>query len=191
MTSSTTTTTVPAIGLGAWARSLPAAASAILRGEIHHAHEHLGTYTPMSDGRTFVPFRHTVSSAPRPGASASRPAVLQARFRLTPLPAHRHLLHALFRVVCIVTTPFFVGLPGFRSKLWMVDPWTGEFAGLYQWDSEEAAAGYERGLVRILERLSTPGSVSSELVPDTTVDEYLRFGAAVASVESIGHVAVA
>jgi hypothetical protein len=187
----TMTTTVPTIGLGAWVRSLPAAASAILRGEIHHVDDHLGTHLAMSDGRTFVPFRNTISTAPRPGARASRPAVLQARFRLEPLPAHRHRLHALFRVVCIATTPFFVGLPGFRSKLWMVDPWTGEFAGLYQWDSEEAAAGYERGLVRILQRLSTPGSVSSELVPDTTVDEYLRFGAAVAAVESIGHVAVA
>ncbi len=49
------------------------------------------------------------------------PAVLQPRFHLGILTPRRRRLHALFRVVCIVTTPFFVGIRGFRSKLWMVD----------------------------------------------------------------------
>jgi hypothetical protein len=84
----------------------------------------------MSDGRAYVPFRHT-RKGPAFWSDEQPPAVLQPRFHLGPLPARRRRLHRLFRVVCIITTPFFVGLPGFRSKLWMVDPATGDFAGLY------------------------------------------------------------
>jgi len=76
-------------------------------------------------------------------------------------------------VVCIVTTPFFVGLPGFRSKLWMVDPATGDFAGLYEWDDATTARAYAEGLSRVLRLLSAPGSVGYELVEGTTVAEYL------------------
>jgi hypothetical protein len=99
--------------------------------------------------------------------------VLQPRFHLAVLPARRRRLHALFRVVCIVTTPFFVGLPGFRSKLWMVDPATGDFAGLYEWNDAEGAVAYAEGLARVLRMLSTRGSVTYEVVPDLTVAAYL------------------
>jgi hypothetical protein len=75
--------------------------------------------------------------------------------------------------VCIVTTPFFVGVRGFRSKLWMVDPATGDFAGLYEWDDAVSARAYAEGLARVLRALSTPGSVSYELVEGLTVEDYL------------------
>jgi hypothetical protein len=126
----------------------------------------------MSDGRTYVPFRHTRKAATR-WATASDPAVLQPRFALRVMCPARHRVHALFRVVCIVTTPFFVGLPGFRSKLWMVDPATGDFAGLYEWDDEPTARAYAEGLCKVLRLLSVPGSVSYEVTPCCTVDEYL------------------
>ena len=89
--------------------------------------------------------------------------MIQPRFHLEPLPPRWRRLHALFRVVCIVTTPFFVGLPGFRSKLWMVDPATG--------DDATTARAYAEGLSRVLRLLSAPGSVSYELVEGTTVAE--------------------
>jgi len=38
--------------------------------------------------------------------------------------------------------PFFVGLPGFRTKRWMLDPQTRGFAGYYGWDRMEAAQMY-------------------------------------------------
>lgn len=126
----------------------------------------------MSDGRTYTPFRHTVKEAGQ--ATSGEPAVLQPRFHLRFMDPRRRRLHALFRVVCIVTTPFFVGLAGFRSKLWMVDPVTGDFAGLYQWDDAEGARAYAEGLSKVLRALSTAGSVSYELRPATTVEEYLE-----------------
>ena len=75
--------------------------------------------------------------------------------------------------MCIVTTPFFVGLPGFRSKLWMVDPETGDFAGLYEWDDAPTARAYAEGLSKVLRLLSVRGSVSYELRTGCSVDEYL------------------
>jgi hypothetical protein len=76
-------------------------------------------------------------------------------------------------VVCIVTTPFFVGLPGFRSKLWMVDPATGDFAGLYEWDDRATAHAYAEGLAKVLRLLSSAGSVSYELTEGVDLDDYL------------------
>jgi hypothetical protein len=126
----------------------------------------------MSDDHVFVTFRETVVTGPRRADVA--PAVLQPRFRLRAVGCPGSLRHRLFRRVCIVTTPFFVGLDGFRSKLWMYDPATGTYAGLYDWDDPAAAAAYAEGLCRLLRLLSKPGSVSYELVDDLDVDAYLR-----------------
>jgi hypothetical protein len=160
------------VGPWAWVRSVPAAAGALLAGRTHCIRHHVGESLLMSDGRTYTPFRHTVKEPGR--ATDGEPAVLQPRFHLRFMGPQRRRLHAMFRVVCIVTTPFFVGLAGFRSKLWMVDPVTGDFAGLYQWDDAEGARAYAEGLSKVLRALSTPGSVSYELRPATTVEEYLE-----------------
>ena len=83
-------------------------------------------------------------------------------------------MHAPFRVVCIITTPFFVGIRGFRSKLWMVDPETADFAGLYEWDDADTAIG--------LMPMAWRGSCAPcrhaarwtyELIENSTVAEYL------------------
>lgn len=160
------------IGLTGWVRSVPAAARLLVSGRIRLRHEHVGVPLTMSDGRTYTPFRETVRD-PATWAQSGRPAVLQPRFRLRGMDARHRWRHALFRRVCIVTTPFFVGIRGFRSKLWMVDPTTGDFAGLYEWDDADGARAYAEGLGRVLRALSVPGSVDYELVADTTVDEYL------------------
>jgi hypothetical protein len=161
------------LGPMAWVRSIPAAARDLVEGTTRCHPDLVGGPLRMSDGRTYVPFRHTRRAKAR-WSDAQPPAVLQPRFHLELLPARRLRLHALFRVVCIVTTPFFVGLRGFRSKLWMVDPETGDFAGLYEWDDAPTARTYAEGLARVLRVLSAPGSVSYDLVEGMTVDAYLH-----------------
>jgi hypothetical protein len=162
----------PSMGPPAWVRSIPVAARDLFSGTTRCHRDLVGVELRMSDGRTYVPFRHTRRSEER-WSHDHPPAVIQPRFHLEVLPPRWRRLHALFRVVCIVTTPFFVGLPGFRSKLWMVDPATGDFAGLYEWDDAATARAYAEGLSRVLRLLSPPGSVSYELVEGTTVAEYL------------------
>ena len=100
-------------------------------------------------------------------------AVVHPRFALEGFRPERRQLHRLVRVVCIVTTPFFAGLAGFRSKLWMVDPATGDFAGLYEWDDAESAEAYARGLAKVLRAISAPGSVSYEVAEVPSAGAYL------------------
>jgi hypothetical protein len=160
------------IGVGRWALSFPCAIRLLVTGHIHLVPERVGTPLRMSDGRTYTPFRETRK---RDSEWAGKDAaVLQARFHLRTMRPGQHRRYALFRTVCIVTTPFFVGLRGFRSKLWMEDPATGDFAGLYEWDDDGVASAYARGLNRILRWLSVSGSVSAEVVAHTTVDAYLE-----------------
>jgi hypothetical protein len=158
-----------------WLRSFPTAARDLATGRTHCVRDRVGAELTMADGRRYVPFRHTrkVESC---WSGGSPPAVLLPRFRLPGFDPRRRWLHALFRVVCIVTTPFFVGLPGFRSKLWMVDPGTGDFAGLYEWDDAATATAYAEGLSRVLRLLSVPGSVTYDVTAATTVDDYLARG---------------
>lgn len=161
------------IGPWAWVRSLPAAIRDLCTRRTRCCSALVGETLRMSDGRTYIVFRHTRKTATH-WAASYQPAVLQPRFHLRCMGPRRHRLHALFRVVCIVTTPFFVGIRGFRSKLWMVDPDTGDFAGLYEWDDAPTAEAYAEGLSKVLRLLSVPGSVRYELQPNCTVDEYLR-----------------
>ena len=42
------------------------------------------------------------------------------------------------------------GFPGFWSKLWISDPATGTYRGLYAWDGAERAVDYADHLVRLL-----------------------------------------
>jgi hypothetical protein len=165
----------PSIGPLEWVRSFPRAVRDLVERRTRCAPELVGTTLHMSDGRTFVPFRHTRKHE-ADWSWSYHPAVLQPRFHLGVLTPERQWLHALFRVVCIVTTPFFAGIRGFRSKLWMVDPETGDFAGLYEWDDAATAKAYAEGLAKVLRLLSTRGSVTYELVENCTVEEYLDVG---------------
>ncbi|MBM3940875.1 MAG: hypothetical protein FJ318_08345 [SAR202 cluster bacterium] len=116
-------------------------------------------------------FRLTVRRAKQ--STGARPVLLHPRFRLRFMPRrHRGIRHAIFERVCIVTTPFFVGLPGFRSKWWLVDVVTGDYAGLYQWDTVEQARADASGLERVLRLVSVPGSVSCEVIADRGVDAF-------------------
>lgn len=61
--------------------------------------------------------------------------------------------------------PFFAGLPGFRHKLWLYDPGTGDFRGLYKWQTAEDAEMYAKSFaVRFMKGRSVPGSVSYKII---------------------------
>ena len=59
-----------------------------------------------------------------------------------------------------------LGLPGFRSKLWLLDETTGDFGGIYEWDTVEDAANYEVSYaMRFSKWRSVPGSFSTDVFP--------------------------
>jgi hypothetical protein len=113
----------------------------------------------MGSRGDFSVFRET----DRVHAGHEAPAVLVVGFRLRVLRSNRPA-HWLFQRCCILTTPFWSGFPGFRIKLWMVDPVTKSYLGIYDWDGRDRAQTYVDALVRVLEPLSVPGSVWYELL---------------------------
>ncbi|HSX16072.1 MAG TPA: hypothetical protein VLF40_04740 [Candidatus Saccharimonadales bacterium] len=158
-------------GRSVW-RSLPAAGrSAVvflgMAGSLRLRHERLGMYYAAQGGK-YVVFRETERAAAR-----GEPVVLVVGFRLKLIRSSR-LLHWLFQRVCILTTPFWSGLPGFRTKLWLVDPATKNYLGIYDWRGEPQAQGYLDFLLPVLRFFSTGGSVWAQQFPATALDGYLQ-----------------
>ena len=80
----------------------------------------------------------------------------------------------LFERLCIVNTLLFAGFDGYLVKLWMVDPATSDYAGLYTWESAGAADRYGSYITAILRPFSRPGSVGYAVLSNPTVDDYLN-----------------
>lgn len=65
----------------------------------------------------------------------------------------------------------FGAMPGFRSRLWAVNPATRDYAGRYEWHDDDRALDYATGLLGGLGLISRAGSVTCELVSGFTVEE--------------------
>jgi hypothetical protein len=138
-------------------------------GALRLRRDRLGAAYAIERGGTYEIFRETVR---RDGATAA-PVVLVVGFRLKLIRAITPL-HWLFQRACILTTPFWSGGRGFRVKLWLVDPVTKNYLGIYEWDGAANARTYAEALTRVLCLLSTPGSVWYELHPASELEPFLR-----------------
>jgi hypothetical protein len=143
--------------------------------------DRLGQAFQVDDGRSYQIFRETVSDA----APAELPNVLEVGFQLKAIGEHP-LPHWIFQRCCLLTTPFWSGLPGFSVKLWMVDPETKRYLGIYDWRGTAAAQRYVDALVRVLRPLSTPDSVWCHLLPDRMLGPYLAEHAANQAMHATG-----
>ena len=126
------------------------------------------TYTVDQAGQYTI-FRETVNRRVR----GDVPIVLVIGFRLK-LIGSKPLWHWLFQRVCILTTPFWCGLKGFKIKLWMVDRKTKNYMGIYEWLGEENARAYIDFLIPILRFFSIPSTIWQKTHSNTTVDDSLR-----------------
>lgn len=131
--------------------------------------ERSGSQYKIENAGTYAVFRETVSKR----NNDSQPAVLVVGFRLK-LAGSNRSLHWLFQHVCIITTPFWCGLKGFNTKLWMVDQQTKNYMGIYQWTGERNARRYIDFLIPILQFFSVKKSIWFRRYPDTSLDAYLK-----------------
>lgn len=138
-------------------------------GRLRLRRDRLGSAYRIEGRGTYEIFRETVSSEP----SAEPDAVLVVGFRLRALKSNP-ALHWLFQRLCILTTPFWSGFRGFGVKLWMVDPETKNYLGIYRWAGADQAQTYVDLLEKILRALSTPGSVWHEIYPGQEFEAFLR-----------------
>jgi hypothetical protein len=111
----------------------------------------------VHNGESFVPFRKIVVDAERE-RDVQVGATFQVRFsfkNLSPL-ANRRL--------SLIPIPFIVAQPGFLSKTWMLGEHTGDFIGLYEFDSVEDAEAYWDSLpLRMMRVRAAPGSLEHEV----------------------------
>ncbi len=121
----------------------------------------------LADGRRFEIFRDTFRD--REIGTSGEIVTLEVRFRLRGIPAGSRLRRWLFERESILNTLLFAGFDGYVEKLWMVDPVSCEYAGLYRWVGRDAAEGYRRYIVRVLRPLSS-GSVRSSVSDASTFD---------------------
>lgn len=135
------------------------AAAALLCGRLHFDHSRVGEEFTDPDGQHFRVFRAVVLD-PRPGQPAKPGAVFIPHFHVAGMTVRANILFSLLPM------PFFLGLPGFRSKCWMVDDQSGDFSGYYEWDTLEDARAYASSFAaRFMTARSIPDSVKMTVYP--------------------------
>jgi hypothetical protein len=124
----------------------------ICSGRLRFPCSRVGEAVAMPDGKIYTIFRQAVMAQDK--SQTSRPAVFQVRFRITSMTPRQNEIFSLIPI------PFITGLPGFRSKLWMVERNTGECQGVYEWDSVENAQRYANSFaMRFMSNRAEHGSV--------------------------------
>ncbi len=144
-----------------WRRLVSSEKLSRVDAHLHHRYR-------IDQGQIYEVFRDTIGDDGVEGARC----VLVVAFRLRVIGSFPPM-HWLFQRVCLLTTPFWSGFRGFREKLWMVDPQTKSYLGIYDWSGAENAKIYVDALVRVLRPISTKDSVWYEIVPDQDFETYL------------------
>jgi hypothetical protein len=165
--------------LGNYAASVREWARMAGRHELIQPSDHVGARLAFADGTTSKVFRETRAV----DFTMDEPTVLVIRFRLALLddlaPLHRG-----FRHECVLHTPLFAGFPGFRSKLWLEDPKTRMYRGVYQWDGFEAAVAYAGRMVGLLAPFSNRHTARFHVARGVRLTDYLRDPATTSGDES-------
>jgi hypothetical protein len=141
----------------------------LLSRSLRQRRDHLAIPYAIEQGGNYLAFRETVSD----DRTREPNVVLVVGFRLRGL-RRQPVLHRIFQRVCLLTTPFWSGFRGFRVKLWMVDPDSKNYLGIYEWSGLANAKTYASSLVRILHPISTAGSVWYQIYPDQNLEPFLE-----------------
>ncbi len=118
--------------------------------------------------QVFTVFRHMKLVTNREHSRGGT-VVLVIRFRFA------RFTQAVNRRLALIPILLIAGFPGFGEKIWMVNEKTGEWQGLYEWESERVARDDRSSFVlRLMTRRAADGSVSVRIVPGTSVSDYLQ-----------------
>lgn len=130
-----------------------------VRGRIHFPKHRVGKVIRTENGQEFIIFRQVIVD-PSQNQPKKPGAIFRVQFRVAHMSPRQNKLFSLLPI------PFFVGLPGFRSKLWMLNESTGECQGIYEWDTVEYSKKYANSFaMRFMTMRSVPGSISYEILP--------------------------
>jgi len=125
---------------------------------LHFPKDRIGEKIALDNGIEWIIFRQVIVD-PDERQPQKPGAIFRPRFHIS------NMTHKQNRRFSLLLIPFFVGLPGFRSKLWLYNQETGDSSGLYKWDTVKDAENYKNSFAaRFLTRRSDPGSVSFEVI---------------------------
>ncbi len=135
-----------------------------LSGRLHLPKDQVGQVFVNADGQEFVIFRQTVLD-PVSARTTPPAAIFRVRFRVPKIRWSD-------RFLTLLKSPLFVGLPGFRSKLWMVDAKNCTYQGVYEWDTLPDAENYAHSTsMGFMAFLAVPGEISYEIIAGGTLVE--------------------
>jgi len=131
----------------------------VLQKRVHFPKQRIGQVYDLGDGLEWIIFREILID-PLPNQSAVPEVHFRPRFHVAGMNLKQNILFSILPI------PFFAGLPGFRSKLWLYNLGSGDFTGWYEWDTRLDAENYSKSFaIRFMSRRSVPGSVSYQIIP--------------------------
>lgn len=135
-------------------RSFLRANRALLQGRLHFPRQRINTTIIDENGVALTIFREMRLGDVIPPESAT----FHVRFHVAGMPPRINKLFSW------LTIPFFAGLPGFRHKLWLINETTGDFHGIYRWDTVADAERYADSFaMRFMAGRSVPGSAAHSI----------------------------
>lgn len=147
--------------------ALAVSAGRFVSGRIRFPRERIGKSLTMENGEEYYVFSDVQVNSSGPSV-ANYQAVLCVRFKFD------RYSDAVNRKLFLLFTPIITGMPGFHRKIWSFCESSGYYQGIYQFDSVEHAENYKKSAVLwILEKRSVPGSISYQLLSNTSIEDYL------------------
>jgi len=127
----------------------------LVQRRIHFPKDRLGEIG--DEGEDFEIFRH-MTLDPSKDQPEKPGAIFKVRFRFASMSPEMNIRTSLIPI------PFIVAQPGFRSKMWMLGQETGEFQGVYEWDTIASAENYWTSFaMKLMKRRAVPESLSYEI----------------------------
>ena len=135
--------------------SIVRAISLLLQGRIHFPKDRLGEI--VDEGEEFKIFRQ-MTLEPGNDQPEQPGAIFKVRFQFASMSPEMNIKTSLIPI------PFIVAQPGFRSKTWLLGQETGEFQGIYEWDTVASAEAYWTSFpMKLMKKRAVPESLSYEI----------------------------
>ncbi len=133
--------------------------------KIHFPKTKIGKILVMEDGQEFTIFREVEIDQ---NGELIDCVVFKVRFLVENMKPQDNIRFSWIPIL------FFVGLPGFQAKVWTLNYQNGYFQGIYQWKNYEYAKKYSQSFAyQFMAGRSKEGSVSFEIIPHITLEDYL------------------
>lgn len=130
----------------------------LLSGRVRFPKDRVGKVPTLENGQQYTVFREALLK-PKQRRPEEPDGVFRVWFRSRMSPTRTIFLSYL-------TLLGFLGLPGFRSKLWLFDETSEDFGGIYEWDTVQDAENYETSYaMRFSKWRSVPGTFKTEVFP--------------------------